>query len=210
MAVDVLAGGRYVDLDSGITVENALDVDRSQDWLDPFVGGRLTVNLIDRLSVSVRGDIGGFGVGSHFTWNMAAILRYQVSPRVSAGVGYTSWTSITRRAPGPGPFGTTSKCGGPCWASTSTFRGTQWRGQPGREVCRPSTRVRVARSWSCRRSRAVITPYRCSTDRARSPPILTSRMFRASRPARAGNCRRMRSSSMTARSSPGTRRRWRW
>jgi hypothetical protein len=46
------------------------------------------VDIIDRLSVSVRGDIGGFGVGSHFTWNLAAILRYQVSPRVSAGAGY--------------------------------------------------------------------------------------------------------------------------
>jgi hypothetical protein len=41
LAVDVLAGGRYVDLDSGITIENVLDVDRSQDWLDPFIGGRL-------------------------------------------------------------------------------------------------------------------------------------------------------------------------
>jgi hypothetical protein len=88
LAVDVLAGGRYVDLDSGITIENVLDVDRSQDWLDPFIGGRLRLDIIDRLSVSVRGDIGGFGVGSHFAWNMAAILRYQVSPRVSTGVGY--------------------------------------------------------------------------------------------------------------------------
>lgn len=88
LAVDVLAGERYVDLDSGLTIEHVLDVDRSQDWLDPFVGGRLTVNIIDRLSVAVRGDIGGFGVGSHVTWNMAAILRYQVSPRVSVGAGY--------------------------------------------------------------------------------------------------------------------------
>ncbi|MGH6690169.1 MAG: hypothetical protein ACRERE_40565 [Candidatus Entotheonellia bacterium] len=88
VSVDVLAGRRYVDLDSGITIENALDVDRSQDWLDPFVGGRLTVNIIDRLSVAVRGDIGGFGVGSHVTWNMAAILAYQVSQRMSIGAGY--------------------------------------------------------------------------------------------------------------------------
>ena len=85
LSVDVLAGGRYVDLDSGITIENVLDVDRSKDWLDPFVGGRLRLNIIDRLSVTVRGDIGGFGVGSHFTWNMAAILLYQVSQRVHRG-----------------------------------------------------------------------------------------------------------------------------
>jgi hypothetical protein len=88
LSVDVLAGGRYVDLDTGITIENVLDVDRSKDWLDPFVGGRLRLDIIDRLSVSVRGDIGGFGAGSHFTWNMAAILAYQVSQRISTGVGY--------------------------------------------------------------------------------------------------------------------------
>jgi hypothetical protein len=88
LSVDVLAGGRYVDLDSGITIENVLDVDRSKDWLDPFVGGRLRLGIIDRLTVSVRGDIGGFGVGSHFTWNMVAVLAYQVSQRMSIGAGY--------------------------------------------------------------------------------------------------------------------------
>ena len=88
MSVDVLAGGRFTDLGSGVTIENLIDIDRSGDWLDPFLSGRLKLDIIDRLSVSVRGDIRGFGVGSHFTWNMAAILRYQVSPRVSTGVGY--------------------------------------------------------------------------------------------------------------------------
>jgi hypothetical protein len=30
---------------------------------------------MDRVSVSVRGDIGGFGIGSHFTWSVATILE---------------------------------------------------------------------------------------------------------------------------------------
>jgi hypothetical protein len=88
LSVDFLAGGRFVHLDSGITIENLVDVDRSKDWLDPFLGARLKVDIIDRVSVSVRGDIGGFGAGSHFTWNMAAILAYQVSQRITLGAGY--------------------------------------------------------------------------------------------------------------------------
>jgi hypothetical protein len=88
LSVDFLAGGRFVHLDTGITIENFADVDRSNDWIDPFLGARLKLNIIDRVSVSVRGDIGGFGVGSHFTWNMAAILAYQVSQRMSMGAGY--------------------------------------------------------------------------------------------------------------------------
>jgi hypothetical protein len=88
VSVDVLGGGRFVYLDSGVTIENLIDADKSQDWLDPFIGARLKVDLIDGPSVSVRGDIGGFGVGSQFTWNMAAILAYQVSPRTSLAAGY--------------------------------------------------------------------------------------------------------------------------
>jgi len=88
LSVDFLAGGRFVHLDTGLTIEDFVDVDRSQDWIDPFLGARLKLDIIDRLSVSVRGDIGGFGAGSHFTWNMVAILAYQVSQRITLGAGY--------------------------------------------------------------------------------------------------------------------------
>lgn len=88
LSVDFLGGGRFVHLDSGLTIENFADVDRSRDWIDPFLGARLNVDIIDRVSVAVRGDIGGFGVGSHFAWNMAAILAYQVSERITLGAGY--------------------------------------------------------------------------------------------------------------------------
>jgi hypothetical protein len=88
LSVDFLGGGRFIHLDSGLTIENFVDVDRSQDWLEPFLGGRLKVDIIDRLSVAVRGDIGGFGVGSHFTWSVATILAYQVSQWISLGAGY--------------------------------------------------------------------------------------------------------------------------
>ena len=88
LLVDFLAGGRFVYLDSSIKIENLVDVDRSKDWLDPFFGPRLRLDIIDRLSFTVRGDIGGFGVGSHFTWNMVAVLAYQVSERISTGAGY--------------------------------------------------------------------------------------------------------------------------
>jgi opacity protein-like surface antigen len=88
LSVDFLAGDRFVHLDSSLRIENLVDVDRSKDWLDPFLGARLGLDIIDRLSVAVRGDIGGFGVGSHFTWNMVAILAYQVSQRITLGAGY--------------------------------------------------------------------------------------------------------------------------
>jgi hypothetical protein len=97
LSVDLLVGGRFVHLDSGITIENFADVDRSKDWIEPFLGARLKLDIIDRVSVSVRGDIGGFGVGSHFTWSMAAILAYQASQRITLGQAIAFWTSISRK-----------------------------------------------------------------------------------------------------------------
>ena len=51
-------------------------VDKRQDWVDPIVGGRVFLDLTDNLSLVLRGDIGGFGVGSDFTWNVAGLLLY--------------------------------------------------------------------------------------------------------------------------------------
>jgi hypothetical protein len=122
LSVDFLAGGRFVHLDNGITIENFADVDRSRDWMDPFLGARLKLDIIDRVSVSVRGDIGGFGVGSHFTWNMAAILGYQVSQRISTGVGYRILDINFSEGTARTNSSTTCRCGGPCWASPSASR----------------------------------------------------------------------------------------
>jgi hypothetical protein len=83
---DALAGARYTYL--GLDVNGKLDinklafkrdVDGSHDWVDPFVGGRLEVGLTESVDFALRGDVGGFGVGSDFTWNTQALLGYRFS-----------------------------------------------------------------------------------------------------------------------------------
>lgn len=46
--------------------------------IDPVIGFRLGVQASRKIHVTVRGDVGGFGVGSEFTWNAVALIRYQV------------------------------------------------------------------------------------------------------------------------------------
>jgi opacity protein-like surface antigen len=62
----------------------------SQDWVDPIIGVRLTTGLTEKLSLRVRGDIGGFGIGSasDLVWNVVAVLGYQVSRRITLAAGY--------------------------------------------------------------------------------------------------------------------------
>ena len=95
LAFEVLGGGRYVSLDTEadfdltagpITTQEELAAD--VDWLDPFVGGRVRLDLSRRLTFVVRGDAGGFGVGSDLTWTVQGGVLFHVTPLFSVGVGY--------------------------------------------------------------------------------------------------------------------------
>jgi hypothetical protein len=85
--VDVLAGGRFwyqradVSLDLAPTLDlGDLELGRnlafarsgSVDWADPFVGARLRFTVAPGQELFVRGDVGGFGVGSDFSWQAIA------------------------------------------------------------------------------------------------------------------------------------------
>jgi len=88
----LFGGFRYVSLDADLRVTgplgNALSASESQDWVDPVVGAIATWPLAEAWTLALRGDIGGFGVGSDFAWQGIATLRWQFSPRTALGVAY--------------------------------------------------------------------------------------------------------------------------
>lgn len=92
--LDGFVGARYTNLDmdtrltsdttvtlpSGRTIEagRSIDADISEEWFEPFVGGRIALMLNERWLLGLRGDIGGFGVDdSEFTWNSIAYVGYR-------------------------------------------------------------------------------------------------------------------------------------
>jgi len=77
---DLLAGGRYTHLDIELDFKRIGNRDKSKDWVDPFVGAVTQIGLTDKLSFRVRGDVGGFGVGSDITLNGVGLLGYKVRP----------------------------------------------------------------------------------------------------------------------------------
>lgn len=87
-AIEPLAGIRYnyvrAELDGEIRllggrIRREVDVDASEQWVDPVVGLRGFVWLTDRLGLAGEADIGGFDVGSELAWNAQAYLSYRVS-----------------------------------------------------------------------------------------------------------------------------------
>jgi hypothetical protein len=59
-----------------------------RDWMDPIIGARWQWNFNENWFLAAKGDIGGFGVGSDFTWNTQATIGYQFTEYFSTELGY--------------------------------------------------------------------------------------------------------------------------
>jgi hypothetical protein len=92
-AFDILAGGRYWHQDATVSANVSTDLglpgidfdgnrffarSGSKDWVDPFIGARLRQHLAPGQNLTVRGDVGGFDVGSDFTWQVIATYDFQL------------------------------------------------------------------------------------------------------------------------------------
>lgn len=77
LRLQMLGGIRYASVDASAilslpNVNPVVQVNQSEEWVDLFVGSRLQTQLSPNFGAFVRGDIGGFGIGSSsdLTWNI--------------------------------------------------------------------------------------------------------------------------------------------
>jgi hypothetical protein len=87
----LLAGGMYTDLKLTLDVDRPLQSNRrqrSESWIDPFVGARFATDLNQAWSFSSLGYVGGFGVGSDLMWTLNASFTYSFSERWRMVLGY--------------------------------------------------------------------------------------------------------------------------
>jgi hypothetical protein len=81
----VFGGVRYNDLSVDVKTTGPLGTrsdSADEDWIDPVIGAHYTFDFADQWSFALRGDIGGFGVGSEFAWQGVGTLRWQANDRV--------------------------------------------------------------------------------------------------------------------------------
>lgn len=90
--VEALVGGRFYSISAGVSVGQVTLAEGNTDWIDPFVGFRLRQPLGDRWILTLRGDVGGFGVGSDFAWSATGTIAYRLGPKVYAFAGYRAWS----------------------------------------------------------------------------------------------------------------------
>lgn len=63
-------------------------VSRTDDWFDPYIGLRGRYNFNSRFYATGKCDVGGFGVGSDFTWQAEAAFGYQITQSIYSEIGY--------------------------------------------------------------------------------------------------------------------------
>ena len=73
------AGFRFTYMRTEIDVHPGRTVDGNESWVDPLIGSRIGLDLTDRFALIGEGNLGGFEVGSDFTWNAQAYLGYEFS-----------------------------------------------------------------------------------------------------------------------------------
>ena len=82
---------RLVSLDMEInanTILNERNASTDETWVDPVIVARTQGMINDKWMYKVRGDFGGFGIGSDFTWQMQADLGYRFSKLFYTSLGY--------------------------------------------------------------------------------------------------------------------------
>jgi hypothetical protein len=86
---DWYGGLRYSSMDIGMDLPGVLPkFDQREDWVDPFLGLRWQWKIGEKWATILRGDIGGFGVGSDITWNFVGLVDFKPWKHVSLFGGY--------------------------------------------------------------------------------------------------------------------------
>jgi len=87
----------------------------SEDWVEPFVGGRVIWGLNDKLAINIAGDAGGFGIGSasDLTWQIKGGVDYKLSKNVTFNAGYRYLELDYSRGSGANEFGVDLRAKGP-------------------------------------------------------------------------------------------------
>jgi hypothetical protein len=94
--LEVGIGGRLNRLETGMNVlrnvipsgTEPVTGSQTATWYDPIIIARFSGDFNDKWIYQLRGDIGGFGIGSDFTWQMQVFGGYRFSKLFQLTAGY--------------------------------------------------------------------------------------------------------------------------
>ncbi|UCD87111.1 MAG: hypothetical protein JSV01_04920 [Desulfobacterales bacterium] len=86
--IDVYTGGRYLHMDTDVSLTGVPTIGKKEEWVDPIIGFRIRADATEKLFIRFGMDVGGFGVNSDFTYAFLSNVNYAFNDRYSAIFGY--------------------------------------------------------------------------------------------------------------------------
>jgi hypothetical protein len=93
---DVGLGFRAWGLDGAITLDplrqrvSPISVANGLSWADPLIAARYHYDFGNGFAATAYGDLGGFGVGAHFDWQLLGTIDYALRPGLDLHAGFRS------------------------------------------------------------------------------------------------------------------------
>lgn len=116
-SLDAMGGARWWNIRTSVNVSPLLDETFKKSFTDPIVALRWRHQFTPRWSSLVYADLGGFDVGSKFTWQALVSLNYQVRDNIYVSAGYRQLNVDVRSANNRIDL----KLGGPVLGATFLF-----------------------------------------------------------------------------------------
>ena len=142
-AADVTFGARINTLQGTLTFKGpGIEVSQDKTWVDPIAGLTLRTAAGRPVQLRVYTEIGGFGLGSDFTWQVFPTVGIRLGRSASLELGYR-WLDLDyATGEGTGEFGYDVLTQGPSSASGSGSEGDRNQGRA--SVTRHTTLILLA------------------------------------------------------------------
>ena len=88
LTFDALGGARYVHSQTKLAFTPGPNLEGSTDFVDPVIGLRAIFHVTPDLKFILMGNVGGFGVGSEFSWEAFAGVEWRITPCFSLDAGW--------------------------------------------------------------------------------------------------------------------------
>jgi len=122
---DLTVSGTLNVLDLSLTREGFFSSSKSVSWVDPLVGARLRHQFAPTWNFVLSGDVGGFGVGSKFSWQVLALLEHETcrsnTATWSAMLGYKALNADYSQGSGLTLYNYDLTIHGPIFGVTARF-----------------------------------------------------------------------------------------
>jgi len=93
--LEIGVGARINSVTNGLNINisgpggtNNKNLTKGATWVDPLIVTRLKGAINNKWLLQLRADIGGFGLGSQFAWQLQPDVYYRVSKLFEVGLGY--------------------------------------------------------------------------------------------------------------------------